>query len=335
MAITAKELAKILDLSEAAVSMALRNKPGVSTQTRRTVLEAAEKHGYDFSRIVKTSARLRHITFIIYKRQGAVVGETPFFSELSEGIESACADAQYKLNITYIHKGDNGVRQKIDEIVYSDCAGIVLLGTEMQAEDFQLFADLNIPLVLLDVYVDFIRRDCVLINNTQGALMATDFLIRRTKKQPGYLRSSYSIGNFDERADGFYKAIRHNGMSQSKSIVHKLTPSTEGAFADMTEILENGEELASCYFADNDWIAIGAMKAFQRKGMRIPEDIAIIGFDDVPMASFVEPTLSTVHVPKKYMGEIAVKRLIEIINAGSYSPVKIEIATQLKTRRSV
>jgi len=334
MGITAKELAKILGLSEAAISMALRNKPGVSTQTRRKVQEVAAAHGYDFHGTTKSRVRAQNITFVLYKRQGAVVGESPFFSEISEGIETACTEARYKLHITYIHKEDD-VEKRIEERIYSDCAGIVLLGTEMQREDFQPFVDLPIPLVMLDVYFDFINRDCVLINNIQGATMATDYLISRTKKQPGYLRSSYSIGNFNERADGFYKSIRNHGMSASKSIVHNLTPSTEGAFADMMELMEQGEELAPCYFADNDWIAIGAMKAFQKKGLRIPEDISIIGFDNIPLAAYLETPLSTIHVPKKYMGEMAVKRLLEIIDAKSHFPVKIEVSTKLKKRKSV
>jgi len=334
MGITAKELAKKLNLSEAAVSMALRNRPGVSTQTRLAVLAAAEEHGYDFSKISKIKGRACHITFVIYKRQGAVVGETPFFSDLSEGIETACAAEDYKLQIAYIHKGDD-VKKKAEELVSPDCAGIILLGTEMQPEDFQPFSGLSIPLVLLDVYFDYINRDCVLINNTQGALMATDYLINRTNKQPGYLRSSYSIENFNERADGFYKAVRRHGMSVSKSIVHKLAPSVDGAFADMMQLLEQGEELAPCYFADNDWIAIGAMKAFQKKGYKIPQDIAVIGFDNIPLASYLEPSLTTIHVPKKYMGEMAVKRLIDVIATASHSPIKIEIATKLKKRKSV
>jgi len=334
MSINAKELAKMLGLSEAAVSMALRNKQGVSTQTRRKVLEMADKYGYDFTRTSKTKPQSRHITFAIYKRQGAVVGETPFFSELSEGIEIACTEEQYKLQITYIHKEDE-VQKKVDEIAYSDCAGVVLLGTEMQMDDFKPFENLHKPVVVLDVFLDFIGYDCVLINNVQGALIATDYLISRTKKQPGYLRSSYPIGNFDERADGFYKAVRLHGMSTSKSIVHRLTPSLEGACADMLEIMDRGDDLASCYFADNDWIAIGAIKAFQKRGLRIPEDVAVIGFDNIPLASYMEPSLTTIHVPKKYMGEMAVRRLTSIMGNGTHSPVKIEISTKLKVRRTV
>jgi len=310
--------------------MALRDKPGISTETKRKVLEAANEYGYVFTKTVKP----RHITFVIYKRQGTVVGETPFFSELSEGIETACTNAGYKLHIAYIHRADD-VKAKLDEVISSDCAGIVLLGTEMQAEDISPFNDIKIPLVLLDAYFDFIRNDCVLINNNQGAFMATDYLITRTQKQPGYLQSAYSIGNFEARADGFYKAVRRHGMAASKSIVHKLTPSTEGAFADMLEMLESKAALAPCYFADNDWIAIGAIKALQKHGISVPEDIAIVGFDNIPMAAFIEPPLTTVHVPKKYMGEMSVKRLIDIIHAKSFSCVKIEISTQLKKRCSV
>ena len=334
MSITVKELAKICNLSEAAVSMALRNKPGVSSETRRKIMELAQQHGYDFSRALKQGANTRHITFAVYKRQGAIVGETPFFSELSEGIELACADNQYNLRIAYIHKGDD-IQKKIDEISYSDCSGIILLGTEMQEEDFSPFKNIQKPLVVLDVFLDFIKYDCVLINNIQGALIATDYLISRTMKQPGYLRSSYPIANFNERADGFYKAVRHYGMSTSKSIVHRLTPSIDGACADMLMLMEQGESLASCYFADNDWIAIGAMKAFQLRGLRIPDDIAVIGFDNVPLASYIEPALTTIHVPKKYMGEMAVSRLISKIGDQTHSPIKIEISTSLIKRRSI
>ena len=92
-------------------------------------------------------------------------------------------------------------------------------------------------------------------------------------------------------------------MSSSRSIVHILTPSMEGAYADMLEIIKNGEELASCYFADNDLIAVGAIKALKENGYRIPQDIGIVGFDNLPLGSVIEPALTTIHVPKQYMGE--------------------------------
>lgn len=334
MSISAKELSKILNLSEAAVSMALNNKPGVSTQTRKLILETAEKYGYDFTRISWKNNITGDILFLIFKKHGAVVKDTPFFSELSEGIEACCKKAKYKYAIYYINEGDN-MKQQLEQIIYSDYAGIILLGTEMKFEDLQPFLNIHIPMVLLDVYFDSVKYDCILINNVQGAFLATDYLITRTQQQPGYLHSSYSIRNFEEREDGFFKAIRQHGMSTSKSIIHKLTPSIDGAYADMLALLEANEEIAPCYFADNDLIAIGAMKAFQKKGYRIPEDIALIGFDNQPMTSYIEPSITTINVPKRYMGEMAATRLIEIIHSQSFVPIKLEISTNLVKRRSI
>ena len=109
----------------------------------------------------------------------------------------------------------------------------------------------------------------------------------------------------------------------------------EGAYADMTEILKNGTEIASCYFADNDLIAAGAMKAFKDFGYELPNDIGFVGFDNISMCTYIEPNLTTINVPIRYMAETAVKRLISIIHDDHYRPVKIEVNTNLIRRQSV
>lgn len=339
MAITAKELAAALGLSEAAVSMALHNKPGVSAQTRRKVMESAKEKGYDFSKIKEEEVPVitnGTIFFLIYRKHGAVVADTPFFSQLSEGIDAGCKKCHFHLNVYYLYE-DQGIEAQLENIIRLGCKGIVLLGTEMKEDDFSPFRHLSVPLVMLDNYIDTIDTDCVLINNIQGASAATNYLISRIKSQPGYLRSSYEINNFAERADGFYKAIRQNGMSTSATIVHQLAPSMEGAYADMLALLARGEKPAKCYFADNDLIAAGAMRAFKDNGYRIPEDISIIGFDNMPLSSYVEPALTTIHVPKQYMGEMAVLRLAYAIeNSNSKrSYIKMEISTTLVKRGTV
>lgn len=335
MAITAKELAKQLGLSEAAVSLALNHKPGVSTATRKRVLEAAETAGYDFSRLkpVEPGKNSGSIYFVIYKKHGAVVTDTPFFTQLSEGIDAACKELPYYLNIQYLHEDDD-VAALLSGWKRSGCRGLLLLGTEMQLPDLLPFLKSDLPLVLLDNYFEEADVDSVLINNIKGAYTAADYLIRKRHTQPGYLHSSYSINNFEERADGFYKAIRKNGMSTSRSIVHRLTPSVEGAYADMEELLSRGDPLANCYFADNDLIAAGAAKALKEAGYRIPQDIAIVGFDNMPICTYIEPTLTTIHVPKQYMGRMAVQRLHERICNPDSQPIKLEISTTLQKRKS-
>lgn len=334
MAITAKELAAMLGLSAAAVSMALNGKPGVSESTRERVLQVAREQNFDFSKIRdKEAADVGTLTFLIYKRHGAVVGDTPFFAALSDSVADVCHSARYRLNIRYLY--EENVERDLRALLAEDIRGVLLLGTEMRPEAFRPFSDFPLPMVILDTYFEGIERDCVLINNMQGAYIATNHLIAKRKQQPGYLRSSYSIGNFEERADGFYKAIRHNGMATGASIVHRLAPSVEGAYADMKTVIEQREPLAECYFADNDLIAAGAMRALKEAGYHVPRDIGVVGFDNIPMCESLDPPLTTVHVPKQILGRLAVEQLVQKVNAPTGWPVKIEVETTLVQRGSL
>lgn len=336
MSITAKELAKMLNLSEAAVSMALNGKPGVSTQTRKLVLETAHNHSYDFTKIKASKKHEGTLDYIIYRKDGAIlkVQGTAFFNTLTDHLENYCKQKRYKLSTHTIVSG-NDVSEQLEKNISSNCIGIILLGTEMTKEDFFPFAYISKPIVVLDTFFNSTKMDFVLMNNVEGAYQATRFLIKKRQAQPGHLQSSYNMFNFESRMDGFYKALRDSGFSLSTSIVHSLSPSMEGAYADMTEILKNGEEIANCYFADNDLIAAGAMKALKDYGYRIPEDVAVVGFDNISLCTYLEPNLTTVNVPIKYMVEMAVDRLITVINTRNYRPVKIEVNTNLVIRQSV
>lgn len=333
MAISAKELAQKLNLSAATVSMALNNKPGISDRTRLIVLEAAQKYGCHISK--KTdSAEEGSILYVIYKKHGAIVADTPFFSQLTEGIQQICRDKGYELLIYYFYENNN-ISAQIQELSEKNCRGILLLGTEMSCDGFEPFSRLDVPMVVLDTYFEELNCDSVLINNIQGAYLATNYLISRGLKEIGYLRSSYSIGNFAERADGYYKALRHHSLPTGHPYIHRLTPSMEGAYADMKEILEQNPPIAQAYFADNDLIAAGAIRAFKEQGYRIPEDISVIGFDNLPICEFLDPPLTTMEVPKKCLGELSVLRLLEKIYSNAKPVTKTEISVRLCPRSSV
>lgn len=334
MSITAKELAEKLNLSATAISMALNNRPGVSTETRRMVIEAAEKYGYDFSKLSLKKNKAGCIYAIVYRTHNAILSYSPIFNELIDGIEQACRRENYTLKQIQFYEKKEDLQKYLEDLRVSDCIGIVLLGTEMKKENVQQFLALRVPLVILDSYFDTLDVSCVLINNRQGAYLATDYLISRTMKQPGYLQSSYALRNFAERLDGFYKAVEDNGMSRARCIFHRLSPSIDGAMADMLEILDRGDKLADCYFADNDLIAIGAIKALKLRGHRIPDDIAVAGFDNISESRIIEPSLTTINIPRHYMGQLAAKQLIEQINTPVPHTCKIEVPTSLVKRFS-
>lgn len=334
MSISAKELAEKLNVSAATISMVLNHKGGISPATQERVLNGAKEYGYDLSKYYLYNEETRNICFLNYKKSGKVVSDTPFFAEIAEGISNACKAKNINLSIDYIY-GSNPIAPQLKELSNKEFCGIVLLATEMEQEDFEPFLSLSCPIIVLDCYYDEIQFDTVLINNIQGAYNATGYLARQGFQRIGYLKSSVRIANFDERADGYYKALRHYNIKKNQDHVLELSPSMEGAYTDMQELLTGNIPLAEAYFADNDWIASGAMRAFQEAGVRIPEDVSIIGFDDVPICSFLSPPLTTMHVYKHELGALAIEQLLNKVNSTSRTPIKSELSATLVERASV
>lgn len=334
MSITAKELARKLGLSATAVSMALNNKAGVSTETRARIIKAAEEYGYDFTKAKHDSGHTGSVYIIFYRTHNAILSYSPIFDELYDGIKNECQKEHFTVKMMQFYEKVDVLEDCFSDLRISDCKGLILIGTEIRQDVCRQFLSLGYPLILLDTYFDGLDCTSVLINNAQGAYIATNCLIASVRVQPGYLQSSYSIPNFIERQEGYLKAIKENGMSPSRSIIHKLSPSIEAAMADMLEIIDRNDALAKCYFADNDIIAIGAMKALMLRGYRIPEDISIIGFDNITEGKIIEPSLTTMDVPRLYIGKTAARLLIEQIDSKVMHTSKVEIATRLVKRFS-
>jgi len=335
MGITAKELAEKLGLSATAVSMALNGKPGVSRETRDMVISEAEKCGYDFTKLSLRKNKGGEICYITYMTRHALFSYTPIFSELLDGIEQTLRQEGVRLRTIKVREGYDDVEKVIDDLKVSGCIGLIVLATEMSAEAAKKFVNVSLPVVLLDSSFNDVNLSSVLINNEQGAYLATSYLISRIGSQPGHLKSSYPIMNFAERENGFKKAVRHHGMSFGKTITHELSPTIEGAFSDMLEIIDQGDNLARGYFADNDLIAIGAIKALKLRGYKLPEDIAIIGFDNISEGRIIEPALTTVDIPRHYIGQAAARQLLFQIQNPVPRTVRTEVSTDLKIRSSV
>ncbi len=334
MPISAKELAEKLNLSPATVSMVLNNKPGISEQTRKTVMDAAAAYGYQSSKKQLMKNLNKTIQFVIYKKYGTVVSDTPFFSQVTEGINYECSRNGYHLQITYLYDNEDKVKQ-IEDLKRTSCDGILLLGTEMTPKDYSFFQNFKTPLIILDSYFDDINCDAVLINNVQGAYLATEYLAARGHIKIGYLRSNTRISNFEEREDGYYKSLRRNNIPTGHPYVVNITPTTEQAFLDICNYLEANPALPTAYFADNDIIAAAAIRAFKEYHIKVPEQVSIIGFDDMPICQFTDPTLTTMYVPKQRLGALAVARLMDRMNGTDTENIKIELAVQLIERESV
>ena len=328
---TSKELARLLGVSPATVSMALNGKPGINPETRQMILDAARENRVSTRSLSASS--LRSICLVLFHRKATLLSSASFYNEVISGVRQTCEASGYGFSSQSVI-GIQDLNNYLQALPRSETAGAILMGHDMTREDLSLLSKFSFPIVLLDNSAFSYPIDCVKIDNTSSAFTAVNFLIERVKSQPGYLRSSFSINNFDERSRGFEQAIVYNRMSRSSSPVHDLLPSIEGAYDDMTALLKAGLKPAACYFADNDLIAIGAVQALQRFGLRIPEDVAVIGFDDIEMSAHTSPPLTTMHVPKYHFGAAAVKRLLRLIRDPSLFPITIEMTANLVVRES-
>ena len=335
--VTARDVAKAAGVSPATASLVFRNKPGVGHETRERVLEVARELGFEYDEPTaprKTSTLL----LVIYKQHGRVVSDTPFFESLIKGVSDTTYQLGYhRLSITYFYAQQDKAEQ-IAALRSIKCAGIVLLATEMLAGDVAQFERLGVPIVLLDNWFPTKSLDSVVIDNTWGAWSAVRYLTGMGHRDIGYLHSTTEIRNFLERQEGYLSAMRSAGTMDVDPMhtIVSVGSTVESAYADMSAYLDEDPYLPTAYFADNDIIASSCIRALEDHGYSVPEDISVVGFDDVSTSALVNPPLTTMAVPKTNMGGLAVRRLVDLIqgNAGG-EVVRISVQPEIVRRKSV
>lgn len=327
-----QDIARLAGVSPGTVSNALNKRKGVRKETKERIIKIAEELGY--YRNNKEESKV--IRFIIYKKHGYVVSDTPFFSALIEGIERACRTEGYDMLVSHIIHNEHSSDDILEIIKQEQVAGVLLLATEMDEADVEPFKNLNVPVVLLDSYFKNEDFDSVLINNTRGAYQAVKHLIENGHTEIGCLESSKLINNFYYRYEGYKEALNDANLTINKQYSLFLEPTLEGAYRDMKEFLSNKNfKLPTAYFAFNDIIAFGAIRALKEQNIIVPEHVSIVGFDDMPFCEISSPRLTTVRVYKQYMGKTAISRLIQKISEQDEMKLKIEINTELIQRESV
>ncbi len=329
MKFSIRKISSITGFSPATVSNALNNKKGVNRETAEEIWRVARETGY------VNGARIKSIKFVIYKKDSQIVADTPFFSFLIDSVEAACREAGFQTVMCNINQNRDDCEERLKELIFDTGSGILLLATELTSEDMLPFESVLSPLVVLDAWFDNMKYDTVLTNNEDSVSDATNFLIQKGHRKIGYLSSSVRIRNFSHRGFGYRRAMAENGLTAEEKYRVRLQPTLEGARSDMYTYLLSSPELPTAYIADNDIIALGAMKALQQHGIQIPEDVSIIGFDDMPFCEISSPALTTIKFFQGEMGRIAVERLAQKIKGTNLIPSKVQVGTKFISRESV
>lgn len=320
MEITAKDIAERLGVSASAVSLAMNGKPGISAETRNKILAEAVRMGYSLPKksAVATSQNIRYVIFL---EEGATVKETSFYSIILQGIEAKAKELGYNVLVSYFNSSGDWAEQI--SAICSDAAGLIILATEVEDRHIEKanaygLDKMNIPIVLVDNATSMVDVDCVVTDNLWGAYKAVNYLFDKGHRDVGYLRSKSRIDNFDERQAGVLRARTERlTVNQPPMQVINVGISSQQAYEDMCAWLDAGGKPISAFFADNDIIAAACIRALKSKGYRVPEDISIVGFDDMPLATMIDPTLTTIRVMKEQMGMTAVDILHQRILSGN------------------
>ena len=265
---------------------------------------------------------------------------SPFFLDLLAGMVRTGREFGYDTVVTNLSLSD---AEEIEQLKREVTTGVILLATELSEEDMKQFDDCEAPLVVIDSWYDNMKYDSVLISNTDSVCQAVEYLFDKGHERVGYLKGTDRITNFYYRQLGFERAHQKRKKPLHSEYDVEIRPMADIAYQDMKQYLEGMKKksedlhtvLPTAYFADNDIIAIGALKALQEAGIRVPEDVSLIGFDDMPFCEMSSPKLTTIRVFKQEMGMIAVKRLLEHLAEAKVINTKIQVCTQFIERESV
>ena len=334
--VSAKDIAKKLGLSQASVSLALNGKPGVSENTRALVLEAAMQMGY--ARLTPVTAH-PHRTICFIRYAGTIVNiaeHTSFSSFVLQGVEARAAELGYSTQVRYHHIGDLYNPQTLEMIRKAD--GIIFLGTDIthtqlpEIEQFLHCLD-KTPVVIVDNLLLAGRVDCVGNDSYGGAKSAGEYLLKAGHRSIGYVRAKPRIRNLIERELGIRAALKDAG--KELSVVVDVDISSEGAFQDFDAWIKQSPELPESLFAENDIIAAAVIRVLKKHGYRVPGQVSVVGFDDIPMCEMLDPPLSTVHCFKEDLGSIAMDLLHRRISRGEvphHDPTVGVVSTTVSTR---
>lgn len=342
--VTSKEIAAQLGLSPSAVSFALNGKPGVSEETRKLVIATAERMGYNSAKLANAVIKRHIICFVFYVNQLVSIAENTTFSTfVLQGAENAASAKGHSIMVKYVRAGEPLAKQLEDTIGEVD--GFIMLGTDLNAasegemREFIRAVD-GKPIIIIDSPVNYGVADCVVNDNYGGAKMATQYLLSRGIRKIGYFRSQYRISNFEQRENGLKAALSAEGL-QIHTIVDTEV-SFDEAYKRIDSYIDDASEFPEAFFAENDIIAAAALRAFNARGIAVPEQISIIGFDDMPICELTAPSLSTVHSYKEQLGEVAVNMIAMKLEActadsavGGRGCSTISVSTKLHIRDSV
>jgi LacI family transcriptional regulator len=334
---TLRDIAKHADVALSTVSQVLNNKPSVSAEMRERVLQVAHELGYrqKVTSGFPIKSQLSTVGLLTKRFDGDALVVNPFYSYIIAGVERECQ--RHNMNLMYANievdernRTLNWPSMLLNELV----DGVIVVGAFLEETIADISRRTERNIVLVDAYSDDeVMFDSVLIDNFGGATSAMSHLIEQGHRHIGLIGSNPdSYPSILERRRGYLAALAQHGIADQ--YIEEGILDRPDAFEATVRLLRRAPHITAI-FACNDNVAIGAMNAVRYLGLSVPDDVSIVGFDDIDLAQETMPALTTVHVDKLLMGTMALRLLRDRSEDPDRSAVKTVVTTQLISRMSV
>ena len=326
---TSRDVAKKAGVSIATVSRVLNDSSHVSDRVRRKVLRTVKELNYQPNR---TAQRLRaKRSYVI----GLIISDiqNPFFTSVVRGIEDVANARGYSLVLCNSDEDPEKERVYIGILLAEAVAGVIITSTSESSRPVGDLLSHHIPVVAIDRKIKSRQIDSVLVGNADGAYDAVSHLLSLGHRCIGFIGLPLNYTPGKERYEGYQRALREHHLPISRSQVRFSNAKQDGGYESARDLLAK-ESCITALFVANNLMTLGALDAIRERGLKIPDDISIVGFDDMPWAMLLQPPLTAIAQPTYDLGKQAAELLIERLQKTDKPVDHLRLNTQLVIRGS-
>jgi LacI family transcriptional regulator len=328
-----EQIATDLKISSASVSRALNDRPGVGAELRERILARARELNYTPSVTARglATSQTFSIGFFVREKPGLSTHTDPFYGEILHGAEQVCAQTDYHVTIGTLTDSILVSPSEFRFVRERRIDGMILAGPDIPNDFIVSMLQSGLPLVLVDNRLEYSPINCVNSDDENGAYLAACHLVDLGHQHIGVIAGPQRWASNARRINGYGRALADAGLPLNMVNVDRTTIDS-GAEAYQQLIGKYPRITGIC--AVNDSMAIGAIRTSEKEGRRVPDDLSVIGFDDIGWAALNSPPLTTVSVPKRQMGKEAAHRLLALLSDPDSAPAEVVVSVQLVQRES-
>lgn len=328
---TMKDIARLAGVSTSTVSHVINKSRFVSDEIAERVNNAALQLNY------APSALARSLKMNRTKTIGMLVttSTNPFFGEVVKGVERSCYHQGYNLILCNTEGDNQRMKASINTLLQKRVDGLLLMCSTLEGERLDVFDRYpDIPIVVMDWGPILFASDKIQDNSLQGGYMAAKHLIECGHKEIGCITGPLIRHQAQMRYEGYKRALAEAGIAINPDWIVESDFECEGGYQAFEKLYERGK-LPSALFVSNDMMAMGVIQAASQRGLRVPDDLSLIGYDDVHIAKFMTPALTTIHQPKYRLGKAAIDTLLYRLENPDTTAQIVQLEPTLMVRSSV